>query len=142
MSTRRRLSEATRQRLREQAQFRCSYCRSPEWVGIPMVIDHITPLAAGGTSDPMNLCLCCYRCNEFKGAKTEALDVVTAEMIPLFNPMTQTWNEHFVWIEDGLVLAGQTACGRATVDTLQLNHERLTRARQIWKLAGFHPPFE
>lgn len=32
-----------------------------------MVVEHIVPLAAGGTSTLDNLCLSCYRCNEFKG---------------------------------------------------------------------------
>jgi len=29
---------------------RCAYCRSPMVVGIPMVVEHILPRAAGGTS--------------------------------------------------------------------------------------------
>jgi 5-methylcytosine-specific restriction endonuclease McrA len=40
-------------------------------VGIPMVVDHIVPLAAGGSSTSENLCLACYRCNEFKGPRTK-----------------------------------------------------------------------
>ena len=43
-------------------------------VGIPMVVDHIIPLVAGCSSTLENLCLACYRCNEFKGSRTEAPD--------------------------------------------------------------------
>jgi hypothetical protein len=42
-----------------------------------MVLDHVIPLAAGGESTIDNLCLCCYRCNEFKGAKHQASDPQT-----------------------------------------------------------------
>ena len=41
-----------------------------------MVVEHIVPLAAGGTFGMDNLCLSCYRCNEFKGARQQAPDPV------------------------------------------------------------------
>lgn len=28
----------------------------------------------------------CYRCNEFKGVKTHAIDPQTSQLVPLFNP--------------------------------------------------------
>ena len=66
MPHRRRIPPKVRQRIADLAGHRCSYCRSPEVVGIPMLVDHIIPLAEDGTSDLENLCLACYRCNEFK----------------------------------------------------------------------------
>jgi 5-methylcytosine-specific restriction endonuclease McrA len=48
---------------------RCAYCRSPTVIGIPMVVEHIVPIVAGGITAVDNLCLSCYRCNEFKGAR-------------------------------------------------------------------------
>ena len=59
---------------------RCAYCRSPMLVGIPMVVDHIMPLVAGGSSALDNLCLACYRCNEFKGSRTEAANPRDGQM--------------------------------------------------------------
>jgi 5-methylcytosine-specific restriction endonuclease McrA len=41
-----------------------------------MVIEHIIPLVGGGSSTPDNLCLDCYRRNEFKGSRTEAADPI------------------------------------------------------------------
>ncbi|MCB1318205.1 MAG: hypothetical protein KDK27_19700 [Leptospiraceae bacterium] len=32
--------------------------------------------------------------------------------------------------------------GRATVDLLQMNNDWMIRARQIWKIAGIHPPLD
>jgi len=140
MSPRRKISEAIRQQVAERAGYRCSYCRSPEWAGVPMVMDHIVPLAAGGSSDIENLCLACYRCNEFKGARVDAIDPATGSRVPLFKPNAQLWRDHFTWSEDSLYVVGVTACGRATVETLHLNVERLIQARQIWTLVGLHPP--
>ncbi|MCG2769183.1 MAG: HNH endonuclease [Anaerolineae bacterium] len=107
-----------------------------------MVVDHIIPLAAGSASDIENLCLACYRCNEFKSARLDAPDPVSGDMIPLFNPHTQAWHDHFTWSEDGLRVVGRTACGRATIEALRLNDDWLVRARRIWILVGLHPPLE
>lgn len=107
-----------------------------------MVVDHVIPLAVGGTSDIENLCLACYRCNEFKGAMLGAPDPVSGDVVPLFNPRSQAWQDHFTWSNDGLRVIGRTACGRATIEALHLNSDWLVRARRIWILAGLHPPLE
>jgi hypothetical protein len=107
-----------------------------------MVMEHIIPLAAGGASDSANLCLACYRCNEFKGARMEGRDPQSAATVPLFNPGAQVWRDHFEWSADGLRMIGCTACGRATIEALRLNNDWLLQARSIWILAGIHPPLE
>lgn len=111
-------------------------------VGVPMAIDHIIPLKVGGSSDFDNLCLACYRCNEFKGAKTEAPDPSTGELTPLFDPATQQWYDHFTWSEDGLLIIGKTPSARATIEALRLNSDWIVQARRIWIRAGLHPPLE
>ena len=140
MSQRRKIPEDIRRRVAEIAEHRCSYCRSPEIVGIPMLIDHIIPLSVGGSSEIDNLCLACYRCNEFKGAKQKSLDPLTETSITLFHPHHQIWKEHFTWSRDGLTIMGLTACGRATVEALRMNDQHLIQARRIWMLIGLHPP--
>jgi hypothetical protein len=107
-----------------------------------MVIDHVIPQAAGGATAVNNLTLACYRCNEFKGARVNALDPQTGERVPLFNPCTQEWYRHFAWSTDGLRIIGRTAIGRATVEALHLNNDWLAHARRIWISAGLHPPLE
>ncbi|MEM7118577.1 MAG: hypothetical protein AAF614_39530 [Chloroflexota bacterium] len=64
------------------------------------------------------------------------------QQVSLFNPQTQIWNQHFAWSQDGLYAEGQTASGRATIDALRLNSERLVRARKIWMLVGLHPSLD
>ena len=140
MPARPKLSAATRRQVAERDHHRCSYCWSPEIVGIPMVVEHIIPLVAGGTSDLQNLCLACYRCNEFKGSLLVATDPLTGSATPFFNPRQQIWQEHFAWSQDGLYLVGLTVCGRAMVAVLHLNSEWIRQARRIWMIAGLHPP--
>ena len=53
-------------------------------VGIPMVIEHIIPLVGGGSSTADNLCLAYYRCNEFKGSRTEAADPIDGKLTMFF----------------------------------------------------------
>ncbi len=111
MSKRRKIPDSIRQQVAERAHYRCSYCQAPAQVGIPMVVDHIIPLSAGGHSEIENLCLSCYRCNEFKGPRISAADPVTQQTVAFFNPNTQTWTDHFTWSKDSLRMIGLTAVG-------------------------------
>lgn len=139
---RRSVPEALRRWLQTLGE-RCEYCRTSEWVtGTPLEVDHIQPLAKDGATSKENLCRACSSCNTNKGDRTEAKDLVTGEVEPLFNPRQQKWAEHFSWSEDGAMLVGLTACGRVTIETLQMNNARVTRARRLWVAAGWHPPTE
>ena len=130
-----------RRQVREDAGHRCGYCRISELISATeSVIDHILPESAGGSTARENLWLVCTRCNQFKGSKTQAADSQTGEVVPLFNPRTQVWTEHFSWSEDGTEIVGRTACGRATVDALCLNRELVILARRRWVSVGWHPP--
>jgi hypothetical protein len=40
----------------------------------------------------------------------------------------------------GLTLQGKTPTGRATIERLKMNQERVVRARRNWMNAGNHPP--
>jgi hypothetical protein len=105
-----------------------------------MHVEHIVPLALGGTSDDSNLWLACAWCNSFKGTKVSGVEPVTGVEFPLFNPRTQQWSEHFRWSDDGSEIVGLTAVGRATVMALRLNNEYLVVSRRQWVAAGWHPP--
>ena len=142
MPRRPRIAAALRRQVLTLDRQRCAYCRSPLIVGIPMVVEHITPLVAGGSSTLDNLCLSCYRCNEFKGPRTEGVDPRDGQRTPLFHPRHQRWSEHFAWSEDGRLVLGLSACGYATIAVLRLNNEWIVQARGIWIVAGVHPPFE
>lgn len=135
------IPKALRQRVAEQAHFRCGYCLTSEHiVGAPMEIDHIIPLALGGPTEEENLWLACSLCNDHKGGRIAALDPETGNMVRLFNPRFENWNEHFTWNLTGDHIEGLTPTGRATSIALNLNRPSLVRARQLWIRAGWHPP--
>jgi hypothetical protein len=135
------ISKETRKRIREQASNRCGYCLSQQrYVLGPLEIEHIIPIAKKGTDDEENLWLACRLCNSYKGQQTEANDPLTGQLVPLFNPRTQTWTEHFRWSSDGVRIIGLTPIGRVTVGALKLNHATATTVREGWVGAKWHPP--
>ncbi|HSN75089.1 MAG TPA: HNH endonuclease [Anaerolineae bacterium] len=134
------IPRAVRRRVAALAEHRCGYCQTSQRIsGAQMHIEHIVPLALGGTSDDNNLWLACAWCNSFKGAKISGVDPVTGVDVPLFNPRTQQWFEHFRWNDDGSEIVGLTVVGRATVAALRLNNEYLVASRRQWVAAGWHP---
>jgi len=137
------ISAELRRQVRADAGTRCGYCHSSELLtGIPLEIEHLLPIAAGGATTRANLWLSCHRCNEYKGARIYACDPLTGEQVRLYNPRIQPWREHFVWTPDGVFINGLTTCGRATVVTLQLNNPYVIEARRFWVVAGWHPPHD
>ncbi|MBW4511077.1 MAG: HNH endonuclease [Scytonematopsis contorta HA4267-MV1] len=134
------ISEQLRRQVIIEADYRCEYCKTSSRVtGQPPVIEHIFPRTLGGTDERENLAASCYRCNEFKGAKTHATDPETGQLVALFNPQSQIWTEHFAWVNGGTHVAGLTPTGRATVMALRLNNENIVESRAIWMEAGWHP---
>ena len=135
------ISESLRQQIFAEAGHRCEYCRtSRRLIGMPLVVDHIIPRSANGGNERENLAAACYRCNEFKWAKTHAPDPATGDLVPLFNPRTQIWMNHFAWANGGTHIIGLTPTGRATVIALRLNNEYVVEARALWIAREWHPP--
>ncbi|MEA5578156.1 HNH endonuclease signature motif containing protein [Anabaena sp. UHCC 0451] len=135
------ISKSLRQQVINEAGYRCEYCRTSSCLtGMPLVMDHILPSSLGGNDERENLSACCYRCNEFKGAKITANDPVTNESVSLFNPRLQRWLDHFQWANGGTHIIGITAIGRGTVLALRLNNEDVVQARAIWISLSWHPP--
>lgn len=122
----------------ERARHCCEYCQTcRDTIGQAMHVEHIDP---GGGDAPENLCLACPTCNLSKATATSALDPITGELVPLFNPRTQDWRAHFMWIENARRVRGLTPTGRATVERLHMNQDRLVVARALWVKADCHPP--
>lgn len=137
---RKAVSRQLRDNIAKQANHRCCYCRSPNAVGVSMVIDHIIPIVAGGDNTPENLALACFRCNGFKAHHITAKDPETKEFVPLFNPVKQEWHQHFEWNQEHTHVLGKTAIGRATIELLRLNDDWWIGARRLWMCLGLHPP--
>jgi hypothetical protein len=136
------ISEETDRQIRSAAENRCGYCLSPQHLIMARLeIEHIIPLSKGGSNEEANLWLACPICNRFKSDKVEETDPESGEPVPLFNPRSMVWSEHFRWSRDGLRIIGLTPCGRATVEALHLSDDPdVLEVRSYWIMAGWHPP--
>lgn len=137
------ISKTLRQKIANEAQFRCGYCLTSQHIIGPLLeIDHIIPEAKGGTSERENLWLACPTCNGSKSDKIEAIDPTTGNLKRLFNPRMDNWHTHFQWHAEATTIEGRTAIGRATVNALNMNHPDIVTARELWVAAGWHPPLD
>lgn len=63
---RRAIPAKARFRVLERCGFKCVYCGRPA-TEVPLVIDHVVPVVAGGSDDEANLAAACRDCNAGKG---------------------------------------------------------------------------
>ena len=105
-------------------------------------LDHITPRSQQGATNPDNLALACQGCNNHKYTKTQGTDPITGDLVQLFHPRKQRWQDHFAWNADCALMIGLTATGRATIETLHLNRESVVNLRRVLFAVGQHPPPE
>jgi hypothetical protein len=125
----------------ERAGACCEYCQSQaRFATQPFSVEHIVPLSRGGKTALDNLALACQGCNNHKYTKVEEIDPITGDLVPLYHPRQQEWQEHFSWSLDYTQVIGLTPTGRATVQALQLNREGLVNLRKMLYQAGEHPP--
>lgn len=74
-------------KIRLSASNRCGYCRLPQAILMgKLEIEHLLPIAEGGTDTEENLWLACRDCNSFKSSKVYVFDEETAQTVRLFNP--------------------------------------------------------
>jgi hypothetical protein len=100
-------------------------------------VDHVTPRTLDGKTVLENVALSCPRCNGSKWKHIEGTIDETGEVVPLFNPRTQVWSEHFRWSQEEIgVLVGLTPCGVATIARLQINASSVVAIRQVLAEAG------
>jgi hypothetical protein len=98
------------------------------------------PRYKNGETTLENLALSCQGCNNYKHTKTEGLDSTTQQIVPLFHPRQQSWQEHFAWNDDYTLVIGLTPTGSATVKELRLNRSGLINLRHVLFTLGEHPP--
>src|SRR4026209_209871 len=107
-----------------------AYCHFPEGAAeVPFQIDHVVAEQHGGATEAVNLALACCFCNRYKGPNLSGVDRLTQEVVRLFDPRRQDWNDHFRW--EAAVLVGKTQIGRATIDTLSINRSDAVAVREL-----------
>ena len=122
--------DAAIQRLvRRRAGNRCEYCGLSQSAA-PIAsfhIEHVIAKQHGGEDDQSNLALACYHCNLHKGPNLAGIDRETGDLVALFNPRKQRWDEHFG--RTGPTIVGRTLTGRVTVAVLAMNADDLRLLR-------------
>jgi 5-methylcytosine-specific restriction endonuclease McrA len=135
------IDAATRNLVRQRAGERCEYCRLPQHAeDASFHIEHVIAQqhALPGVDEPDNLALACHRCNLHKGTNLASFDLVTGQVVPLFHPRRDKWNEHFTL--QAALIVGLTPTGRATTKLLQFNARRRRELREGLIAAGEFDP--
>lgn len=116
------MADSLSEEVKRRAGDLCEYCRVPQiFDPLPFQIDHVIARQHDGPTSLENLALACLSCNNHKGPNIAGIDrqAGTQEVVRLFHPRNDTWNEHFEW--NGPILQGTTAIGRVTVSVLGIN---------------------
>lgn len=134
------MNKTLKQAIKIRAKYCCEYCLTPEYFSPdPFENDHIQPSSKDGDNDFENYAFSCSGCNGFKFNAIEAIDPASAQVVRLYNPRKDIWNEHFCWDENFTVLLGISPIGRATVFKLKLNRTGLINLRVALRTVGEFP---
>jgi 5-methylcytosine-specific restriction endonuclease McrA len=58
-------------------------------------IDHVIAATHGGVLKADNRVSACAQCNRFQGSDVATFNPQTGQVVPLVNPRTQSWHDHF-----------------------------------------------
>lgn len=123
-----------------RAEYRCEYCHAPEFAfNFAFEVEHIHPRSQGGDSSSENLALSCASCNGFKSNSVSGREENSAELLPLFHPRRDTWEQHFGFDAETSHIVGLTAVGRVTIARLKMNSPLQIRARRHWIQLNLYP---
>ena len=132
------ISKKVRSLVISRAGNRCEYCRVLDYlVGFDYHIEHIIGVQHGGTDELSNLAYACSYCNWKKGPNLSTILYVGGELIPLYNPRSQNWFDHFE-VKRGEIIALSTIA-EGTIKLLELNQSSRVEARFEMLLAGCYP---
>lgn len=125
------MDDELRRFVRRRAQGRCEYCLLPQ-EATPYFTFHVEHIIAkqhlDEPDDPARLAWACNRCNAYKGPNLSSVDPQTGQIVLLFNPRLDKWDDHFL-LDDGEVI-GLTPIGRATIRLLHMNAEHRVELRK------------
>jgi HNH endonuclease len=133
-----RISEKLRQQVAKNADYRCEYCLTPEFfLATTFHIDHIRSIKHGGKTISENLAYACPHCNQNKGSDIASY-TDEDELVRLFNPRKDSWNEHFEIIKSG-VITPISSIGEVTVNILSFNQiERIIFRKSLIEIGVIH----
>lgn len=131
-------STATRQFVALRADYRCEYCRKPEFVSnFTFHVEHIIGQQHKGSDHLDNLAYACSYCNWKKGPNISTLLFEEGPIIPLFHPRKNVWMENFYVTADGFIYA-KTDIGEGTLRLLDFNAvDRVLERKLLVELGVF-----
>lgn len=97
---------------------------------LPHEPDHIIALKHRGATTESNLAWTCFVCNRAKGSDIASFDEPTKNVVRLFNPRTDSWQDHMELMSDGSIVP-KSAIGRTTISLLKLNRQELLAIRKL-----------
>lgn len=129
-------SSAIRKFIAARANFRCEYCMKPEIVAnFSFHIEHIISRQHGGTNHLSNLAYACSWCNWKKGPNIATVLHEKGDLLPIFHPREDIWNDHFK-VEEGVII-GKTDIAKGTIRLLDMNTVELIMERKVLTESGF-----
>jgi hypothetical protein len=135
------VSERQRLAVADRAYHVCEYCLIHEHDSFwGCQVDHIISRKHGGPTVTENLAWACACCNNAKGTDLGARVGQPPELVRLFHPRSDRWNDCFQLV--GVRIEPLNAIGTATVTLLQLNHESRLNEREILASVGRFPTVE
>ena len=132
-----RVSDSLRATVRQRAGGRCEYCRMSEaGAFFAHEPDHVIATQHGGQTDLDNLAFACFQCNRSKGPNIASIDPETKRIVPLFNPRSDRWFDHF-GTEGGRIIP-LTPVARATSALLNFDDpDREEARRKLWRAGRY-----
>lgn len=136
------LSTQLKKQVAERANHLCEYCcASAFYSAQPFNTDHIIPISQNRSNELDNLAYACGGCNGSKFDKTHGTDSISKLLVPLFNPRTMAWSDHFARSDNFLEMVGISLIGRVTINTLKTNRDGVKNLRKLLMIENLHPPF-
>ena len=130
---------AIRKHVRERANQACEYCLIHEDDSLlPHEPDHIIAVKHRGKSDEANLAWTCFTCNRSKASDLASIDLETEQLVRLFHPRNDRWEDHFEVQRNGRILP-LTDVGRVTEYLLKLNRPESIEIRRMLNRSKRNP---
>jgi len=92
----------------------------------------------GGLTRLENLAYSCLHYNAFKGPNIAGVNQETGDVVRLFHPRKDIWEEHFAW--NGSRLLSPTSIGQVTIAVLAINVPYRREVRQALIAEDVFPP--
>jgi hypothetical protein len=130
------MDKATRELVIERAGKACEYCQLPQSAQpfASFHVDHVIATQHQSDDGLNNLCLSCQSYNLHKGTNLTTIDLKSNEIVRVFDPRHERWDEHFEIVHFAVV--GKTAIGRATARLLAMNTPSRIELRRLRGIGG------